>query len=256
MQQEGGHADGQSGGIQVKALVDLGGMGQSCRQEEADAHAHQHRQAQTGPMEAQGLGMGIAEEHLGDQRGDARGEQHGVHLAGELFPLHGGIQHHAQHGEPHVQHVDAPGAEAQGQHKGQGGHVVHRGFQKVIQARQHKAQQGHVQERGRKPAQRKIVGGNFAGGGQNLPQSGEHFAPVRHTECAHQEAGGQEQEKQLQKVGFGQFIQSFHGIFSLKTGGPSLAPLRPNGIMPALRPPQRASSARWWSRCPRRRARG
>ena len=54
VQEESGHADGQRSGIQVKALVHLGGVGKASRQEKADNETH--KQGKQNPLPAKAHG--------------------------------------------------------------------------------------------------------------------------------------------------------------------------------------------------------
>ena len=180
LQEEGGHAHGQGGAVQVVALVHLGGMGQPGGQEEPDGHAHGQTQRHAGKPEAHGLGVGVAHHQLRDQRGKAGGKQHGIHVAAQLLPLDQAVQDDAQDAGPHVQHIDAPGGEAHRQQKGQGGHVVGRSAQQHVQRQAQQGDQTHIQEGGGVAAHGEIVGGDLAGLADDAPQAGEHPGAVGH----------------------------------------------------------------------------
>jgi len=210
VQEESGHADGQRGGVQAETLMYLGSVGQTCGQEEADDQAYENRQTCAQNVEANGLCVGIAEQQIGDQRRNAGGEHHGVDKAAQLFTLDEGIQTYAQHGGDAVERVDAPGAKAQGEDEGQSGDIVGLGLENNQQDQAHQAHHSHVEEGGCIAAQPEIVGGDLAGGGQDLDPAGEDGAAIRHAEGCHQEAQGQKAEEQLQKIGFGEVFDLFH----------------------------------------------
>ena len=63
-------------------------MGKTCREEEPDDQSHTQSQKNALPGEADYLRVGIADQQVRDQRRDASGEEHGVHLIRHLFPLH------------------------------------------------------------------------------------------------------------------------------------------------------------------------
>ena len=189
-------------------------MGQAGGQEEADGKAHRQSQEHAGEMKAYGFRVGIAHHELGDQRGDAGGKQHHIHIGSEFFPLHQAVEHHAQNAGPHIQHIDAPGGEAQGKQEGQGGHIVGRGIKNHKQRQAEKGHQAHVQEGGRIAAQGEIVGGDLVGLADDAIQPGEHLPPVWHQHCRRQKGHDKKSEQRLQKVAFGKSVDFFHGISS------------------------------------------
>ena len=152
----------------------------------------------------------MAHQQVADQRRNAGGEQHGVDVGAQLFLLHQAVEDNAQHRRPDVQDVDAPGAEAQGQHEGQGGDIIDRRAAHDIQPQAAQPHQTHIQERRGIAAHGKIVGGNFPRLAHDLPQAGKHGIPVRHTHSRDQKRRGKEAEKQLQERAFLQIFYCFH----------------------------------------------
>ena len=190
------------GRIQIEALMHLRGMGQPRREEEADGNAHNHRHHEPVQVEAHHIGIGMAHQQVADQRRNAGGEQHGVDVGAQLFLLHQAVDDNAQHRRPDVQNVDAPGAEAKGQHKGQSGNIIGRRAAQGIQPQTAQSHQSHVQERRGIAAHGKIVGRDFCRLAENLPQAGKHGIPVRHTHRRDQKRRGKEGKKQLQERTF------------------------------------------------------
>ena len=190
------------GRIQIEALMHLRGMGQPRREEEADGNAHNRRHHEPVQVEAHHIGIGMAHQQVADQRRNAGREQHGVDVCAQLFLLHQAVDDNAQHRRPDVQNVDAPGAEAQGQHKCQSGNIIGRRAAQGIQPQAAQSHQTHIQERRGIAAHGKIVGGNFPRLAHDLPQAGKHGIPVRHTHRRNEKRSGKEAEKQLQKRAF------------------------------------------------------
>ena len=202
IEEKRGQAHRQCGGIQVETLMHLRGMCQPRGQEKADAEAHDQCHRQPRQVEAHRLGIGIAHQQIADERRNSGREQHGVDVCAKLFLLHQAVDDNAQHRRPDVQNVDAPGAEAQGQHEGQGGDIIDRRAAQGIQPQTAQSHQSHVQERRGIAAHGKIVGRDFCRLAENLPQAGKHGIPVRHTHCRNEKRGGKEGEKQLQERTF------------------------------------------------------
>ena len=202
IEEKRGQAHRQCGGIQVETLMHLRGMCQPRGQEKADAEAHDQCHRQPRQVEAHRLGIGIAHQQIADERRNAGREQHGVDVCAKLFLLHQAVDDNAQHRRPDVQNVDAPGAEAKGQHKGQSGNIIGRRAAQGIQPQTAQSHQSHVQERRGIAAHGKIVGRDFCRLAENLPQAGKHGIPVRHTHRRDQKRRGKEAEKQLQKRTF------------------------------------------------------
>ena len=200
----------QSGGVQVETLMHLGGMGQPRGQEEADAETHDQRHRQPRQVEAHHLGIGIAHQQITDQRRNAGGEQHGVDVCAKFFLLHQTVEDDTQHRRPDIEDVDAPGAEPQGQHKGQGGDVIGRRAAQDIQSQAAQPHETHVQKCRGVAAHGKIVGGDFSRLAHDLPEAGKHGVSVRHTHRCNEERSGKEAEKQLQKRAFLQIFYFFH----------------------------------------------
>ena len=138
-------------------------------------------------------------------------KQHGIDQGAGLFILHQSIQHPAQNAGPHIEDVDAPGAEAYGEDQCQGGHIVGGGLQQHIKPGAGQTHQTHIQEGGGVTAHSEVVGGHLTGIAEDLPQAGEHIAPVGHKKCRNQKTKGEKAVKQLQKVTFGQIFDLFHG---------------------------------------------
>ena len=185
-------------------------MGKACRQEETDDQTHKNGQEDTQTIKAHNFRIGIAQQQIGNQRGNAGGEHHSIHQAAQFFPLDQGVQAYAQHGRNAVQGIDTPGAEAHSEDKGQGGHIVGLGLEHQQQRQTHQAHHCHIEERGRITAYPEIVGRDLAEAGQNLDPAGEHGAPVRHAESRHQEAQCEKAEEQLQKIGFREVSDLLH----------------------------------------------
>ena len=185
-------------------------MGKTRRQEEADAEAHHQSDQNSLRVEAHRIRVGIADHQVGNQGGNARGEEHGVDVGAELLPAHQAVNHHAEEGGPDVQNVDAPGGEAQSQNKGQVGHVVGRAAEDNVQQQAQIAHQSHIQEGGTIAAYGEVVGGQLTGLTENLPQARKHTSPIRHKKCRNQEKRGETAEKQLQKVALSHRIDFFH----------------------------------------------
>ena len=53
----------------------------------------------------------------------------------------------------------------------------------------------------------------LAGSGHNLPQAGEHGAPIGHTDGADQKGSRQETKQQLQETTLGQIFDLFHTMY-------------------------------------------
>ena len=190
--------------------MNLGGVGKAGGQEEADEEAHSQRDQNALQIEADGFRVGVADHQVRNQGRDAGGEEHGVDIGAELLLFHDAVDHHAENGGPDVQNVDTPGAEAQGQHEGQGGHIGGGGLKHDVQQQADQAYQAHVQEGGRIAADEKVVGGQLAGLAKNLPQTGKHTCPVGHNHSGDEKRGGEEGEEQLQKFAFGHGADLFH----------------------------------------------
>ena len=189
--------------------------------------------------------MGIPDHKFGDQRGNAGGKQHGVDIRAQLFLLHQAVNDYAQHGGPHIHNVDAPGAEAQCQNKGQIGNVGRCGLQSYIERQAGKAHQGHIEKGCRVAAHGKIVGGDFAGIADDLPQPCKHGSPVRHAHRGNEKGRREQGKYQLQKVAFRQRFDFFHIFSSKSSGGGHVRPPQKN-VRASQRPPPHASSAHWW----------
>ena len=101
-QEECGKADGNGGGVVVKALVDIGCVTQACRQEETDDAANHDRQNNAQSVEADVLCAGVAEQQIGDQRCNAGGEHHSVHIRGQFFFLYQAVKGNTQHCGEHI----------------------------------------------------------------------------------------------------------------------------------------------------------
>ena len=197
--------------------MNLGRIGKTGGQEEADEEAHRQCDQDTLQVEADRLRVGIPDHEIGNQGRDAGGEQHGIDIGAELLLPDNAVDHHAENGGPDIQDVNAPGAEAQRQHKGQGGHIGGGALEGDEQQQGDKAHQSHIQEGGRIAADVEIVGGQLAGLAQDLPQTGEHTAPVGHNHSGDQKRGGEEGEKQLQELALAHGTDLFHGkhLYSL-----------------------------------------
>ena len=203
IQEESRHANGQGRAVQVKALVDLGRMTHARRKQEANKEAHSQSHENTREAEAHDLSVGVADQHIGDNGGNACGEQHGVDERTQLLLLHQAVDYHTQDCRQNVQHIDAPGTEAQCQNKSQGGHVIGGALKNAEQSQAYKARKAHIQEGCRIAAQGKIVGGDLTGLAQNGEETGQHGSPVRHQHRRRQECQAGHQEKQLQKRALG-----------------------------------------------------
>ena len=203
VEEEGGHAHRQGGGVQVEALVYLGREGQTRREEESDEGTHQQGHADAGQVEANYLRMGIADHQVRDQGGDAGGEEHGIDVGAEFLLLHQAVQPHTENAGPQVQNVDAPYTEAGGQDHHQGGGIVGCAPENQEEAQADGAEQTHVQKGGGIAAQGEIAGGELAGLGHDLPQSGDHLVPVRHEKGGDEEESGPEGKQQLQEASLG-----------------------------------------------------
>ena len=208
--EEGHHADGKGGGVQVKALVYLRRERHACRQEKADGDAHHQGNQDSLQIEAHRFRIGVTDHQIRQQWRNAGGEEHGIDHGAELGPLHQAVEHHAQHGGPDVQDVDAPGGESQGQQKRQVGNIIGRGPEDSEQRQADQAHQSDVQEGGRITAYRKIVGGQLAGLADHLPQTPQHLVPVRHAHRRRQECQTDQGKKQPQKIRFREFLYPLH----------------------------------------------
>ena len=149
---------GQGGGVQVVALVDVGGVGRQSGSEEADEHPHRQHQRRA----AQGyapdiLAAGIAQQHLAGQGAQGRGEHGQVHILGERFLPHQGIDHNPQEKGPHVQKIDAPEGEPGGEEVSGDGAAPHRRPRQAGHGGAHKAHQRDVKERTGDAADLKVV---------------------------------------------------------------------------------------------------
>ena len=121
-------------------------MGKTGGQEEADDQTHKQGDAKTQPVEADDFRVGVADQKIRDQRGNAGREQHGIDKATHFFLLHQSVDNDTQNGGPDVQHIDAPGAEADGQDHRQGGGIVGGALKDDEQQQTHQAHQAHIQE--------------------------------------------------------------------------------------------------------------
>ena len=197
VEQEGGHADGQGGGIEGEALVDLGGVVETGGHEVSHQDAQDQRQCHAGGMDAYNLGLGIAHHQLGHEGRQTGGEEHGVGTGTQLLTLDDTVDGHTDDGGPDVQNVDAPGAEAHGQQGHQGGGVVGLTAGDAVQGGADQTHQTHVQEGGGITADVKEIGGGFGGTVQDLPQTVQHAAAIRHKESGHQKAQAEAGEEDL-----------------------------------------------------------
>ena len=91
---------------------------------ETDYDAYKQSNAKSCPVEAYRFKIGVAEQKVGDQGRNAGGEHHGIGLCAQLLLLHQAVEAHTQDGGDHVQRIDAPGAETDGQQYAQGGYIV------------------------------------------------------------------------------------------------------------------------------------
>ena len=157
-QKERGHADGDGGGVEVVALVQIRGVCQSRRQEEADDQSDAEGEEKPRPREARNLCVRIAQEQVGDQRRKSRGEDHRVDIRAEAFPLDKAVKRHAEEAEPDVQHVDAPKGEACREQKGDDRGGVRLCLREEEQGGTDQADKTCVQERACVAAVVKIVG--------------------------------------------------------------------------------------------------
>ena len=136
--------------------------------------------------------------------------------------MYPGIEHDTQHGGPHIQDIDTPGAEAGGKNEGQRGHIVHLDLEAHKQGHTAHAHQAHVQEGSGQSAHGKIAGGRLAGAAHNSPQTAEHIRPVRHKYRCHQEKGSKYKKEYLQKISFRQgsfFLHSVSLLIIHRMGG-------------------------------------
>ena len=124
LEQEGGHAHRQGGGIQVEALMYDGGIVQASGNKESGNQANGQGHGKTGGRKSHHLRIGVADQQLGNKGSKAGGEQHGIGMVADLLLPLQAVQHHTQHGGPHIQDMDAPGAEAGGEDGHQGGGMV------------------------------------------------------------------------------------------------------------------------------------
>ena len=221
LQEEGHHTDRQRSGIQIKALVNLGRIGKTGRQEKADGHTHSHSQQRAVPGEGDDILTGIAEHQIGDQGRNTGGEQHGIDIGADLLLLHQAVNYHTQEGRPNIHDIDAPGAEAQSQNEGQVRAVIGHRTGQAIQAQANSTHQRHIQEGGSIATHSEIVGGNLAGVRQDLPQAAEHPAAVGHTKCRNQKASRQKTKQQLQEIRFRKIVEFFHVLSFFMAGAPS-----------------------------------
>ena len=161
-------------------------------------------------MESHGLGMGIAHHQLGDEGGKTGGEQHGIGVLADGFPLHDAAQRHTHHTRHHIHRMDAPCAEAHGQQGDQRGRIIGLPSGQTVQTGADKANQRHVQEGGCIAAHGEIVGGSLGGGTENPPETGEHLTAIGHKKSRDQEAQAEKTEKDLQELGFGHGAPFLH----------------------------------------------
>ena len=184
-QEKCGHTDGNGSGVVVIALVDIGRVAQTCRQEKADHKADKQSKAKAQPVKADIVSSGIAEQKIRNQGSNAGGVEHRIGYGAQFFFLHGSIQEYAQNGGDGIENIDTPRAEADGQQNAKGRHIV--GFCTGQADKQcaEKTNQAHIQESGGVTAQSKVVGGDFTGLRHNVPQAGKHSVSVGHKECCH-----------------------------------------------------------------------
>ena len=201
-QEECGQAHRQSRGEMIVALMAGRCVGQACRQEKADDQTNEQRNSQTQPVKANDLCAGVTQQQIGDQGRNAGGEHHGIGKASQFFLFHQGIQTDAQNGGDHIENVHAPRAKAYGQQKGQCGHIIGLTAGQVCKRQTEKTHKSHIQEGGRKAAQRKIIGGDLTGTGQDSPQAGECIDSVRHNKGRHHKSNAYIGKKQPQKTAF------------------------------------------------------
>ena len=159
--------------------------------------------------------MGIAHQKIGQQRCKSGTEEHGIDICQRLVFFQKICHHNTQDGEPHIQNIDTPAAEAQGQQECQRGNIVDCGLGQRIQQRHGQSHQCHIQKGCSITANGEIVGGNLCRTHQNLPQAGEHGCPVRHKNCCHQACHSEKREKQFQKIAFRKIFDFFHNYLFL-----------------------------------------
>ena len=232
VEEEHAHTHRQSGRVQVKALVDIGRMGKACAHDDAYDDAHHNGQHKAQQIKADRLRMGVAQQQVGNDRCHTGGKEHSVYIGIELFLLDEVCHHNAQHGKPHIDHVDAPAAEAKGEQKCQGGYIIDLCLCHMEQAGHDQGNQAHVQEGTCKSTHGEEVGGDLAGLAQDLPEAGKHGAAVRHTECCCQEQNAHTSEQHLQEIAFGHTLDLFHmnPPQNAKNGQPSFTKLNcPDG---------------------------
>ena len=210
----------------VIALVDIGCVGQTCRQEEANHKANEQSKAEAQPVKADIVNSGIAEQKIRDQGGDTGGIEHSVGHSAQLLLLHSGIQENAQNGGDRIQKIDAPRAKADGEDHTQSGDLIGLCAGQADEQRAEQTHQAHIQEGGGVAAKGKVVSGDLTGLGHNLPQAGKHTASVRQDRSGDQKADADEGKEQTQKIAFRQIVDSLH-ILSLflkkaRTGIPSV----------------------------------
>ena len=119
-------------------------------------------------------------------------------------------QHDTEDAGPHIQNVDAPGAEAQSQDEGQSGGVVGLSAENSEQDHHDHAHQTHIQEGGGVTAHGEVVGGDLAGLADDPDQTGEDLSPVGHERCGGEKCEGEEAEQQQQEGTFGKILDFFH----------------------------------------------
>ena len=182
--------------------MNIGRMGQARTHDNTHDHAHNHSQDNAQQIEADGFRMGITNQQIGNDGCHASGEEHCVHIGIPLFLLDEVCHHNAQHGKPHIEHMDAPGAEAYRQEECQGGHIVHLGLSHMEQTGDDQRNQAHIQEGSREAANGEVVGGNLTGLAEDLPEAGEHSAAVGHADSCHQKGNTHKGKQKLQKAAF------------------------------------------------------
>ena len=176
----------------------------------AGNHAHHHSQHKAQHIEADNLAVGVANQHVGQQRCQTGGKQHGIDVGHGLILFDQVGHDDTQHGKPHIQQVDAPGAEAQCQQEGQSGHIIDHSLGQGVKQSHSQSHQTHVQEGSCIAANGEIVGGDLTGTGENVYKTGEHGCPVRHAHSRNHAGCCDKSEEQLQKTAFGKIFDLIH----------------------------------------------
>ena len=215
-QEERDQADGDGRVVEVIALVHARAVRQNGREDEANEDADGQRQQNAVEREAggrRGIQRRIVEQHLGDQRGQTRGEQEGVgHRAG-LFFHDEAVDQHTGEREPDVEDRRAPEAEACRQEERQDGYAVRLAAGQAVEPETDRADQRDIQKCAGKTAVAgvKIAFDCLAGLCADAHEPIQHPAAVRHEHGREQADHGKAREQPADH-GLGGLKLLFHSI--------------------------------------------